>query len=196
VPARALGQDHVGRERERARERGGDAEPVERTGPVRLDDEEAARHRQGDRVPEAGRDPPAEPEPQPQEDEQRREVLDRDGGADLEAVDGQEVGGLHGRERDDAEQRELRDRRALDAQQPRAEQGDAGQEQHERACDAQLRDRLPAEPAVHQRRADARVDRPQRGGRGGEGVAEPHGGGDPASALRSPRVRGAAGVAR
>jgi hypothetical protein len=76
---------------------------------------------------------------QPDEQEQRGEVLDRDGRTDLEPVDGQEVGGVHAREADHAEQRERGQVAALDPHQIRPRGAEHEQQEHPGPGRAQLR---------------------------------------------------------
>ena len=106
------------------------------------------------------------------------DVLDHQRHADLQALDGQEVGGVHGGEPGDAQEGEAGHVAALDPQRaaaaatPRRRPGSPTR-RSDRICARRKR----ADPVVEQEARQRPVERPHRGRGRGERVAEAGGGG-------------------
>jgi hypothetical protein len=138
--AGSLRRDDVGREREGGTEGRHEARSVEPADVVSLDDEEAAGHRERRRRPH--RRPQTAPveEAQPQQDEHRAEVLDGQRNADVEPLDGQEIGGVHTSETGDPEPRHATHVLPADPQSPRRYREQHAHEDQPRDGGAQLRE--------------------------------------------------------
>ena len=169
----SLRADHVDHERGGGRERGGDPEAVERPGVVGADDEERPDDREPDGGPQSRPEPPSVEDAQPDEQDQRGQVLDRERHPDLEAVDRDEVRALDEREAGYPHEGERRDVRPLDSQQVTARRGQREREDQEGAGRSELREPQGGQVIVEQGAGNARVERPERRRQGSEGVATP-----------------------
>ena len=141
VPALALGHEQVRRERERAAERGRDADRAERDARPQLDDERESGEAQGDRDPDAPPDVLLVDEAREERDEERRGELDEERDADREVLDRDEVEPLHERDADEAERdEEERARGDRPAAATGATTSEEGEEEDRRARVADLRE--------------------------------------------------------
>ncbi len=108
---------------------------------------------------------------QPEEQEQRREVLDRHRDADLEPVDREEVGGVDTGEPDHAEQRERRQLSAVDGHEVAAGHGEEERKDQPRPGGAELGEPRRVDAVVEQLTRHHAVERPHGRARRRQGVA-------------------------
>ncbi len=151
--------------------------PSRPPGSIRAHDEEAPDRGEARGAPKAAWQGPAMDQLQPHEQQQRTEVLDRDRDADLETRDRGVIEGAHPGEPDDPHDRKLTEVPAIDLEQPRTSDRERREEHSERAHGAELRQARGRHVVVQQEVCDRPVQRPERGGRRGERVAEPGGAG-------------------
>ena len=173
VPALALGHQEVRGERQRAAERGRDADRAEGDARPQLDDEREPGEAQRDRDPDPPSDVLLVDEPREERDEQRRGELDEERDADREVLDRDEVEPLHERDADEAERDEEEELAAADPQPRRRDHEQEREEEDRGARVADLRELERREPRAEDDLRHAPVDGEERRRGGDHDVAEP-----------------------
>jgi hypothetical protein len=168
---RTLRPDHVDGEGDGRAERGQDADRVQGTRVIGTHHQEATRGGQENGAPEAGRQAAPVDNAKPDQEQQRREVLDRHRRADVEALDRREVARVDSGQAGDAEEGERRQLVALHPQEVRARGPEHHQQDQPRAERAHLGQLERTDAVVQQVARHAAVECPQRGRGGRERVA-------------------------
>ena len=167
-----LGAVEVDREGDGRAEGAEQAEDVDVARVPDLDHERAANHGERRRAPQPALEAAAVGQAQPQQQDERAQVLDDQRHADVEARDREEVGHVHARQTEDAEEGQAGDVLATDPQQGGADEGDGAGEEHEGEHRPQLGQAHGADAVLEQQAGERAVERPHRRRAGGERVTQ------------------------